>query len=204
MIKRRVLSVLLSAALVVFGSNVEAKGRRNGAGSHARSPAAASSDAAKAPARRPTHVRTYQKKDGTYVPAHDRRTSGRPHARAAARGSAVARATPRSSAVGAPRSRPGAVDPRSASSPSRPTRPVSPRARRGCTTCPRDAHGRISRSEQAKAQFMRQSGFPRGRPGFVVDHIKPLECGGSDAPSNMQWQTTAAARAKDKTEARCR
>jgi hypothetical protein len=34
----------------------------------------------------------------------------------------------------------------------------------------------------------------------VIDHIKPLACGGLDAPSNMQWQTVAAAKAKDKTE----
>jgi hypothetical protein len=36
--------------------------------------------------------------------------------------------------------------------------------------------------------------------GYVVDHIKPLACGGADAPSNMQWQTTADAKAKDKWE----
>jgi hypothetical protein len=39
----------------------------------------------------------------------------------------------------------------------------------------------------------------------VVDHIKPLACGGVDAPSNMQWQTIAAAKAKRKAErAGCR
>jgi hypothetical protein len=37
-------------------------------------------------------------------------------------------------------------------------------------------------------------------PGYVVDHVKPLACGGADAPSNMQWQTTAAGKAKDKWE----
>lgn len=36
--------------------------------------------------------------------------------------------------------------------------------------------------------------------GMVVDHIKPLDCGGKDAPSNMQYQTIAAAKAKDKVE----
>jgi hypothetical protein len=30
----------------------------------------------------------------------------------------------------------------------------------------------------------------------VVDHIVPLACGGSDAPSNMQWQNVAEAKAK--------
>jgi hypothetical protein len=69
----------------------------------------------------------------------------------------------------------------------------------------RTATGRITRSEEAKRQFMRQSGFPKGRPGYVVDHVKPLACGGADASSNMQWQTEVAAKAKDKTErAGCR
>jgi len=75
---------------------------------------------------------------------------------------------------------------------------------RGCKTCPRDAHGRIKRSPQARTQFLRQTGYPHGRPGYVVDHIVPLECGGADAPSNMQWQTAAAAKAKDRTEGNCR
>jgi hypothetical protein len=36
--------------------------------------------------------------------------------------------------------------------------------------------------------------------GYVVDHIVPLKRGGADSPANMQWQTTAAAKAKDKIE----
>jgi hypothetical protein len=47
---------------------------------------------------------------------------------------------------------------------------------------------------------MKQTGYPHGRPGYVIDHRVPLACGGPDAPSNMQWQTVAAAKAKDKTE----
>ena len=35
----------------------------------------------------------------------------------------------------------------------------------------RDANGRIVRSEAAKREFMRRTGFPHGRPGYVVDHI---------------------------------
>jgi len=31
-------------------------------------------------------------------------------------------------------------------------------------------------------------------PGYVIDHVIPLACGGEDAPSNMQWQTAAEAR----------
>lgn len=37
-------------------------------------------------------------------------------------------------------------------------------------------------------------------PGFVVDHIKPLACGGADHPDNMQWQSVEDGRAKDKWE----
>lgn len=51
---------------------------------------------------------------------------------------------------------------------------------------------------------MRKSGYPRGRKGYVVDHIVPLACGGRDTPANMQWQTVADAKAKNKTERRCR
>jgi hypothetical protein len=41
-------------------------------------------------------------------------------------------------------------------------------------------------------------------PGYVVDHVRALECGGPDDPSKMQWQTTADAKVKDKTERQCR
>jgi hypothetical protein len=73
-----------------------------------------------------------------------------------------------------------------------------------CSTCARNSHGRIKRSERAKHDFMRQTGYRHGRPGYVVDQRVALECGGADVPSNMQWQTVAEARAKDKTERRCR
>jgi len=64
----------------------------------------------------------------------------------------------------------------------------------------RDEHGRIKRSEAAKRQFMRKTGYPHGRPGYVVDHIKPLKRGGSDSPGNMQRQTKEDAKRKDKWE----
>ncbi|PYT36300.1 MAG: HNH endonuclease [Acidobacteria bacterium] len=60
------------------------------------------------------------------------------------------------------------------------------------------------RHPAARAQFLRQTGYPHGRPGYVVDHIIPLECGGADSPTNMQWQTIAEAKAKDRTEENCR
>jgi|SRR5579859_453169 len=71
-----------------------------------------------------------------------------------------------------------------------------------CATCPRDANGRIQRSEAAKHAFEAKSGHPNGWPGHVVDHIVPLACGGADDPSNMQWQTIEDAKAKDKVERR--
>ena len=37
-------------------------------------------------------------------------------------------------------------------------------------------------------------------PGYVMDHIKALACGGEDAVGNLQWQTVAEGKAKDKWE----
>jgi hypothetical protein len=70
------------------------------------------------------------------------------------------------------------------------------------TGAQRDSHGKIKRSEAAKKQFMKQTGYPKGRPGYVIDHVVPLANGGTDDPSNMQWQTKADAKAKDKWERR--
>lgn len=73
------------------------------------------------------------------------------------------------------------------------------------------AEAKIKRSATARAEFKRLNPCPvngarRGRcPGYVIDHVKPLACGGDDAPSNMQWQTVADAKVKDKWERReCR
>lgn len=70
----------------------------------------------------------------------------------------------------------------------------------------RDKHGRIARSEESKDEFKKSHPCPStGKssgacPGYVIDHVVPLKRGGADAPSNMQWQTTRAAKAKDKVE----
>jgi len=73
---------------------------------------------------------------------------------------------------------------------------------------PNFTSAREHRSREVTREFQREHPCPStGRtsgacPGFVKDHVKPLACGGADAPSNMQWQTKAAAKAKDKTERR--
>jgi hypothetical protein len=65
---------------------------------------------------------------------------------------------------------------------------------------PRDSNGRIKRSSSTKYEFMKETGYPHGRKGYVVDHVVPLKRGGADSPYNMQWQTKEAAKAKDKWE----
>ena len=51
-----------------------------------------------------------------------------------------------------------------------------------------------------KHTFDKEQGFPKGRKGFVVDHICPLMWGGKDEPSNMQYQTIKEGHIKDKIE----
>lgn len=65
-----------------------------------------------------------------------------------------------------------------------------------------------NRNYKAKKAFKLASACPAtGRykgscPNYVIDHINPLACGGLDSPDNMQWQTKADAKAKDKWERR--
>jgi len=47
---------------------------------------------------------------------------------------------------------------------------------------------------------MKETGYPHGRPGYIIDHVVPLSKGGADNPGNMQWQTKVEAKAKDKWE----
>jgi len=71
-----------------------------------------------------------------------------------------------------------------------------------------EPHARAVRSAAAKRAFRQQqpcpaTGLRRGPcPGYVIDHVKPLACGGPDSPENMQWQTLADAKAKDAVERR--
>jgi hypothetical protein len=68
------------------------------------------------------------------------------------------------------------------------------------------------RARPHQAQLQRQAHLPRGLPvpiqrsaegacpGYVIDQIRALKHGGTDTPDNMQWQTRAEAKAKDRTE----
>ena len=64
-------------------------------------------------------------------------------------------------------------------------------------------HGVVERIVERGAEFVPRGPSVRpstGRtsgacPGYVIDHVVPLKRGGADAPSNMQWQTEAAATA---------
>lgn len=62
------------------------------------------------------------------------------------------------------------------------------------------------RSSAAKRAFVKEHACPSTHknelpcPGHVIDHKKSLDCGGKDEPENMQWQTIAEAKEKDKWE----
>ena len=68
------------------------------------------------------------------------------------------------------------------------------------------AVAKIPRSQGAKVDFKKANPCPATGAdkgpckGYVIDHVKPLACGGADHPSNMQWQTDAEGKAKDKWE----
>ncbi len=74
-----------------------------------------------------------------------------------------------------------------------------------------EASAKPNRSAEIRAEFQRlhpcpATGAPRGTcPGWQVDHIEPLKCGGPDTPANMQWLTIEDHKLKTKREARwCR
>lgn len=69
-----------------------------------------------------------------------------------------------------------------------------------CESCARNRHGKIQRSHAVTLAFKRLTGFPQGRPGYQIDHIVPLACGGSDTTTNLQWLSVAEKRAKDRIE----
>lgn len=70
-----------------------------------------------------------------------------------------------------------------------------------CNTAHHEIRSHAARAAFEKAHPCPANGHKSGAcPGYVVDHIVPLACGGADAPSNMQWQTVADGKAKDKWE----
>ena len=77
---------------------------------------------------------------------------------------------------------------------------------RGHSSGASHAHGKIARSARARGEFKKSHPCPStgrssgGCAGYVIDHVNPLKRGGADAPGNMQWQTKAAAKEKDKWE----
>ena len=177
---RRIIAVLLFLCSFAIAN----PGRHTSSYSLPPKTVSSKSHASKPKAPKTVHVRGYTRKDGTYVAPHDRSAPG-----TAIRGLS----TTSIGSAGRPY-RKNYLAPGSSFHPS----------------VQRDSHGRIKRSRFAKAAFERQlpcpsTGRASGRcPGYVVDHVRPLECGGADAPSNMQWQTAAEAKAKDKTERNCR
>jgi hypothetical protein len=63
-----------------------------------------------------------------------------------------------------------------------------------------------ARGQAAKDAFKRACPCPStvsingSCPGYVIDHVRALACGGHDTPNNMAWQTVADGKAKDKWE----
>jgi hypothetical protein len=143
-------------------------------------------------AQKTVHVKTYTRKDGTVVAAHDRSAPG-------------TKSTSASSTTRTPRTESARTTSTTSVTTNTTTVPAT-RPRTFSTTITRDSHGRIKRSESAKREFEAMNHCPStGRatgpcPGYVIDHVMALACGGVDAPSNMQWQTKEQAKAKDEWE----
>jgi hypothetical protein len=53
-------------------------------------------------------------------------------------------------------------------------------------------HNKSKRSDAARKEFMEESGYPKGRAGYVIDYIIPLKEGGTDASQNMRWKEADA------------
>jgi hypothetical protein len=68
------------------------------------------------------------------------------------------------------------------------------------------ASAKEHRSRAVTREFQREHPCPStGKtsgacPGYWKDHIVPLGCGGPDTVSNLQWQTIADEKAKDRWE----
>jgi hypothetical protein len=62
------------------------------------------------------------------------------------------------------------------------------------------------RDSSQRAMFIARYPCPSNGPGtcyqkgYIVDHIRPIACGGPDVWRNMQWQTIADSKRKDAIE----
>ena len=56
------------------------------------------------------------------------------------------------------------------------------------------------RNSSVKHKFDVSQGYPKGRSGYVVDHVCALANGGKDVIGNMQYQTIADGKIKDRIE----
>jgi hypothetical protein len=53
------------------------------------------------------------------------------------------------------------------------------------------------RSQAVLKEFKLRTGFPHGRPGWVIDHKIPRCAGGPDVVANLIWQRQAESYRKD-------
>lgn len=69
--------------------------------------------------------------------------------------------------------------------------------------CDKTERGDCVRSSSERLRFLRETGWPKGRPGFQADHMVPICCGGADRAENMQWLRVEEKRLKDSWELDC-
>ena len=67
----------------------------------------------------------------------------------------------------------------------------------------KDVFGRIIRTKSHCREFEKSTGFPKGRNGYLVIYKKSLDCGGENAPTNMQWVPAEMAKALVRAMHKC-
>lgn len=72
-----------------------------------------------------------------------------------------------------------------------------------CDPIPNYHSATYTRNSTALTEFKRATGFPLGRPGWQIDHMRPLKCGGGDCPANMEWMPVEQKKLKDAWELDC-
>lgn len=78
-----------------------------------------------------------------------------------------------------------------------------------CWLGSRPAEAATPRGQSATYQFRKFNACPStGKftgacPGWVMDHMHSLRCGGPDTPENLWWQTRVEAKDKDRQEDEC-